>query len=86
MSDANSASATIRVDIWTTTLADFTNEVMISQTNSPRLDTLRKNTSASITGWSSGVIAAGNVIQFRVNSAPSVVNANVITVALHLDP
>ena len=88
MSDANSASATIKVDIWTAqgTVAQFTNEVMISGTNPPRLDTARINTSATITGWSSGVIQAGNVIQFRVNSSPAVVNANSVTVALNLDP
>jgi hypothetical protein len=86
MSDANSASAVIKCDIWTVAIGDFTNEVMISGTNPPQLATARQNTSASITGWTSGVIAAGNVIQFRINSNPAVVNANSVTVALNLNP
>jgi len=86
MSDANSASAVIKCDIWTAAISDFTNEVLISGTNPPQLATARQNTSASITGWTSGVIAAGNVIQFRINSNPAVVNANSVTVALNLNP
>lgn len=76
-------SGSIKIDIWTSTYASFPTMVMISGTNAPRLDTAQKNTSSSIAGWSSGVIAAGNVIQFRVNSSPSI-SVDQVTVMLNV--
>jgi hypothetical protein len=58
---------------------------MISGTNPPRLATAQQNSSADITGWSSGVIAAGNVIQFRVNSSATP-TVETVTVALTMNP
>jgi hypothetical protein len=77
------ANANIVVDVYTGTYSAYPDSViLISGTNPPRLDRQAKNTSASITGWSSGVIAAGNVIEFRVNSAVTPANTNQVTVSL----
>ena len=77
------ANANIIVDVWTASYTDYPNTMyMISGTKPPRLDRQAKNTSADITGWTSGVIAAGNVIEFRVNSAVTPANTNQVTVVL----
>ena len=78
------ASGALVVDVWTgsSSLGTMT---LISGTNPPRLVAAQQNSSAGITGWSSGVIVAGNVLQFRVNSSatPTVETA---TVALTMNP
>jgi hypothetical protein len=79
---ANTSGA-IAVDVWTGSYADFPTCIMISGTNPPRLAAQQKNTSAGISGWTSGVIAAGNVICFRANSNPAI-TVDRVTVVLKL--
>jgi hypothetical protein len=68
----SNASGTIVVDIWTGTYSAFPTLVLASSTTQrPRLSAASKNT-ASNSGMTITNIAAGNVIQFRVNSVATV--------------
>jgi hypothetical protein len=76
-------SGSINVDIWTASYTAFPTFTKISGgAQTPSLATAQKS-GGSNTGWSSPTIAAGNLIQFRVNSAPTV-TVNRVTVALNV--
>lgn len=77
-------SGVIVVDVYSCTYSAFPTEVLISGSNPPRLASAAKNTGL-ITGWATGAIAAGNVVEFRVNSS-STPTVGTATVALSLDP
>ena len=79
------ANANIVVDVWTSTYANYPNTmVMISGTGPPRLDRQAANQQSNTDGWTSGVIASGNLVEFRVNSAVTPANTNQVTVVLRV--
>lgn len=75
-------SGSIKVDVWTGTYGAFPTMVLASGSNPPQLATAQKNTGSN-SGFGTTVINAGNVIQFRVNSSPTV-SLDQVTVVMNV--
>jgi hypothetical protein len=75
-------SGSIKIDIWSGTYAAFPTMQLMSGSNPPQLATSQKNTGTN-TGFTATVINAGNVIQFRVNSSPTV-SVDQVTVVMNV--
>jgi hypothetical protein len=75
-------SGSIKIDIWTGTYGSFPTMVLASGTNPPQLATSQKNTGSN-SGFGTTVINAGNLIQFRVNSAVTV-SVEQVTVVMNV--
>jgi hypothetical protein len=77
----------VRVDVWSGAYAGgnaMPTMTMISGTNPPQLNATQAN-SGSNTGWTTSTINAGNVVQFRVNTSPTVTVSRV-TLAFNVSP
>ena len=71
--DGSATSGSIVVDLWKDTYANYppTAADVITASAKPTLSSANKNTSTTLTGWTTS-IAAGDVLGFNVNSATTV--------------
>lgn len=72
-------SGSVTIDIWKDTYANFPPTVgdTITASAKPSITTATKNTSSTLTGWTTSV-TAGDVLYFNVDSVTSITNLTII--------
>jgi hypothetical protein len=70
-------SGSIEIDVKKASYSDFPTTASIAGTDLPTLSTAQKNSSSSLTGWTT-TITAGDILEFIVNSVTAVTRVSII--------
>lgn len=78
-SDASATSGSIVIDVWKDTYANYPPTVAdtITASAKPTISGATKNTSSTLTGWTT-TVTAGDILGFNVDSCTSIVKATLI--------
>ena len=77
------ASGSAVVDVLRSTYAGFPTTSSIAGSDKPTLSSAQKNEDLTLTGWGSTALAAGDIVQFNLNSASTVTRLNIsLTVSI----